>query len=261
MSKINFTPAVPVLTYERVVEQIEEAILSGTLEPGQHLPSERELVVQFSVSRPTVREALRVLQSRGLIASRPGVRTGPEVLPLSGHALERSFSTLARVAALSLSDLVQFRIVLESSACRLAASLHTEEQLETMSSAVARMEAAVHDADLFNRADLDFHAAVWEASRNLLLQTSGQAVSSAILGLMNDRISVAPDPRGAMEESAASDRALFEAIAAGNSPAAGAHAQQAIADHFKQYLDDRGRKALHALATNEDSTEHSAPPA
>ena len=123
------------------------------------------------------------------------------------------------------------------------------------------MEAAVHDADLFNHADLDFHAAVWEASRNLLLQTSGQAVSSAILSLMNDRISVAPDPRRAMEESAASDRGLFEAIAAGNSPAAGAHAQQAIADHFNQYLDDRGRKALHALANNEDSTEHSAPPA
>ena len=249
MNKINFTPAVPVLTYERVVEQIEEAILSGMLIPGQHLPSERELVIQFSVSRPTVREALRVLQSRGLIASRPGVRTGPEVLPLSGQALERSFSTLARMAALSLSDLVQFRVILESSACRLAAALHSEEQLQAMSAAVDRMEAAVHDPDMFNRADLDFHAAVWEASRNVLLQTSGQAVSSAILSLMNDRISLAPDPLSAMQESAASDRGLFEAIAAGNSSAAGAHAHRAIADHFGQYLDDRGRTALMALGS------------
>ncbi|WAP51308.1 GntR family transcriptional regulator [Arthrobacter sp. ATA002] len=248
MSKISFTPAVPVLTYERVVEQIEEAILSGALAPGQHLPSERELVVQFSVSRPTVREALRVLQSRGLIASRPGVRTGPEVLPLTGLALERSFSTLTRVAALSLSDLVQFRVILESSACRLAATLHTGEQLDAMSSAVGRMKASVHDADMFSRADLDFHTAVWEASGNLLLQTSGQAVSAAILSLMNDRISMAPDPRLAMEESAASDRILFEAIAAGAASAAGAHARAAIADHFALYLDDRGRTALAALA-------------
>jgi GntR family transcriptional repressor for pyruvate dehydrogenase complex len=251
MSKISFTPAVPVLTYERVVEQIEEAILSGTLEPGQHLPSERELVTQFSVSRPTVREALRVLQSRGLIASRPGVRTGPEVLPLSGQALERSFSTLTRVAALSLSDLVQFRIILESSACRLAASLHTEDQLEAMAAAVGRMEEAVHDASLFNRADLDFHTAVWEASRNILLQTSGQAVSAAILGLMNDRISLAPDPRRAMEESAASDRVLLEAITAGNSAAAGTHARRAISDHFAHSLDNRGKKALSALMSED----------
>ena len=248
MSKINFTPAVPVLTYERVVEQIEEAILSGSLKPGQHLPSERELVIQFAVSRPTVREALRVLQSRGLIASRPGVRTGPEVLPLSGAALERSFNTLTRVAALSLSDLVQFRIILETSACRLAASLHDQQQLEAMGSAVDRMAAAVHDAGLFNRADLDFHTAVWEASGNLLLQTSGQAVSSAILGLMNDRISLASDPRSAMEESAASDRILLDAIATGNSVAAGAHARRTIANHFALYLDDRGKKALGALA-------------
>ena len=64
MSKVRFSPAVPVLTYERVVEQIEAVIVSGEVPPGQHLPSERELMVQFSVSRPTVREALRVLQSR-----------------------------------------------------------------------------------------------------------------------------------------------------------------------------------------------------
>ncbi|MBO0898129.1 FadR/GntR family transcriptional regulator [Arthrobacter sunyaminii] len=247
MSKISFSPAVPVLTYERVVEQIEAVIISGEVQPGQHLPSERELMVQFSVSRPTVREALRVLQSRGLIASRPGGRSGPEVLPLTGQALQQSFTTLARIASLSLSDLVQFRIILESSACRLAAALHTPVQLAAMRGAVERMESAAGSMDLFNAADLEFHAVVWEASHNQLLQASGQAVSGALLDLMNDRISSAGDPGAAMRDAAASDRLLFNAIASGDSAAAGEQARRSITAAHDAYLDADGRNGLAAL--------------
>ena len=247
MSKVRFSPAVPVLTYERVVEQIEGVIVSGEVQPGQHLPSERELMVQFSVSRPTVREALRVLQSRGLIASRPGGRSGPEVLPLTGQALQQSFTTLARIASLSLSDLVQFRVILETSACRLAASLHTPEQLAAMRGAVDRMEAAAGSMDLFNEADLDFHAVVWEASHNQLLRASGQAVSGALLDLMNDRISSENDPAAAMRDAAAKDRQLFDAIAGGDSAGAAELARRSIAATYDAYLDVGGRNGLAAL--------------
>ena len=189
MKSVTFTPAVPTLTYQKVVEQIEQAILSGDIQPGQHLPSERELMVQLSVSRPTVREALRVLQSQGLIASKPGGRGGPVVLPVSPDTLGRSFTMAARIASLSLSELVQFRIVLESSACQLASALRTPEQLRQMRDAVERMEAEVaNGSEEFNRADLDFHAAIWEASHNSLLRVCGQAVAGSILNLMNDRM-------------------------------------------------------------------------
>ena len=63
--------------YQRIVEQIEDAIARGELKPGQRLPSERELVVQFGASRSTVREALRVLESNGVVRSRPGDPTAP----------------------------------------------------------------------------------------------------------------------------------------------------------------------------------------
>ena len=267
MTQVRFTPAVPVLTYERVVEQIEQAIVSGEVPAGAHLPSERELMVQFSVSRPTVREALRVLQSRGLIASRPGARSGPEVLPFTGAALQHSFTTLARVAALSLPELVQFRVILETSACRLAATLRTPAQLAAMCEAVDRMEACAErrtddgpaegGADPrgagdvgcpdFSAADLDFHAAIWRASHNELLRVSGEAVSGAVLALMRERLAGARDPQQAMRDSAASDRLLLEAIAAGDSAGAGERARASITASFADYLDEEGRRGLAAL--------------
>lgn len=249
MNTVTFTPAVPTLTYQRVVEQIEQAILSGEIKPGQHLPSERELMVQLSVSRPTVREALRVLQSQGLIASKPGGRGGPVVLPVSPDILGRSFTTAARIASLSLSELVQFRIVLESSACQLASVLHTPEQLEQMRDAVERMERQLaHGAEDFNRADLDFHAAIWEASHNSLLRVCGQAVAGSILDLMNDRMQRSDNSVSAMKGALERDRAIFEAIAAGDSAAAGETARNAIAAYFADYLDEEGTRGLQALA-------------
>ncbi|WP_275112610.1 FadR/GntR family transcriptional regulator [Leucobacter sp. OLCS4] len=90
----SFAPAVPIHTYQRIVEQIEHAIVSGEIPVGAQLASERELMVQFDVSRPTVREALRVLQSMGLIESKPGTRGGPQVLAPSPDTLRRSLRAM-----------------------------------------------------------------------------------------------------------------------------------------------------------------------
>ncbi len=143
MSGPRFEPVRTVRAYERIVEQIEEAVESGSLQPGERLPSERELMAQFAVSRSTVREALRVLQARGLVRSRPGDPHGAEVLPFSPAALHKSMTTLARVDELSLGELVQFRMVLDASANLLAARLRTDEELAEMAAAIERMRAAV----------------------------------------------------------------------------------------------------------------------
>ncbi len=94
----------PVRLYERIVEQVEEAIASGELRPGQRLPSERELVVQFGTSRATVREALRVLESNGVVRSRPGDPNGPEILPFTTGGLTKQMRRLARADGLTLSS-------------------------------------------------------------------------------------------------------------------------------------------------------------
>ncbi|MCI9887520.1 FadR family transcriptional regulator [Micrococcales bacterium 31B] len=248
MNTFSFSPAVATLTYERVVEQIEMAITSGAIQPGEHLPSERELMVQFSVSRPTIREALRVLQSRGLVESKPGARGGPRVLEPSADALTKSFVTLARLSTLRVADLVQFRMVLDSSACRLAAALHDDAQLAAMRSAVERMEENVGtDPAAFARADVDFHAAVWEASGNALLTLCGQAVADATVSLITQQLADSGAAETTEAASAALDREVFEAIAAREGVLAGELARRAIHDRYRSFLPDAAAAGLGAL--------------
>lgn len=244
----RFEPVRAVRAYERVVEQVEEAIESGALSPGGRLPSERELMTQFSVSRSTVREALRVLQARGLVRSRHGDPHGAEVLPFSPAALHKSMTTLARVEELSLAELVQFRMVLDSAAILLAARLRTEEQLAEMCAAVARMRAAVEsDEAAFGAADVDFHDAVVRASGNKLIQICTDVVRSIVLKLISERIAGAPDREALMLRSIRHHEEVVAAIRAGDGPLAARLSREAMYDYYAGYVAEGERGALRAL--------------
>ncbi|MEU8394950.1 FadR/GntR family transcriptional regulator [Nonomuraea sp. NPDC048892] len=252
----RFEPVRAVRAYERVVEQVEEAIESGALTPGGRLPSERELMVQFSVSRSTVREALRVLQARGLVRSRPGDPNGAEVLPFTPAALHKSMTTLARVEELSLAELVQFRMVLDSAAILLAARLRTEEQLAEMDAAVAAMREALEagetgagegDADAFGTADLAFHDAVVRASGNKLIEICTDVVRSIVLKLIAGRIADEPDREALMRRSIGNHEEVMAAMRAGDGPLAARLSRKAMYDYYAGYVPERERGALRAL--------------
>ncbi|GAA2210880.1 FadR/GntR family transcriptional regulator [Nonomuraea monospora] len=244
----RFEPVRAVRAYERVVEQVEEAIESGALAPGGRLPSERELMVQFSVSRSTVREALRVLQARGLVRSRPGDPNGAEVLPFSPAALHQSMTTLARVAELSLGELVQFRMVLDGSAVLLAARLRTEGQLAEMDAAVAAMRAAVgQDEEAFGAADVAFHDAVARACGNKLIQVCTDVVRSIVVKLIAKRIAAAPDREELMRRSIRHHEEVIAAVRAGDGPLAARLSRKAMYDYYAGYVDEGERSALRAL--------------
>ncbi|SPL89060.1 Transcriptional regulator, GntR family [[Actinomadura] parvosata subsp. kistnae] len=230
------------------MEQVEEAIESGALSPGERLPSERELMVQFSVSRSTVREALRVLQARGLVRSRPGDPNGAEVLPFSPAALHKSMTTLARVAELSLGELVQFRMVLDGAAVLLAARLRTEEQLAEMGAAVAAMRAAAGtDEEAFGAADVAFHDAVARAGGNKLIQICTDVVRSIVVKLIADRIAAAPDREELMRRSIRHHEEVIAAIRAGDGPLAARLSRKAMYDYYAGYVGEGERSALRAL--------------
>ncbi|MFI7689389.1 FadR/GntR family transcriptional regulator [Nonomuraea sp. NPDC049655] len=260
----RFEPVRAVRAYERVVEQVEEAIESGALGPGARLPSERELMVQFSVGRSTVREALRVLQARGLVRSRPGDPNGAEVLPFSPAALHKSMTTLARVAELSLAELVQFRMVLDSSAVLLAARLRTEEQLAAMEAAIAAMRAAMRaaapaataspsasasasDHDAFSAADVAFHDVVVAASGNTLIQVCTDVVRSVVLGLIAGKIADAPDRESLMRRSIRHHEEVLAAVRAGDGASAARLLRRSMYDYYAVHLPDAERPALRAL--------------
>ncbi|MED7924877.1 GntR family transcriptional regulator [Nonomuraea sp. LP-02] len=241
----RFEPVRAVRAYERVVEQIEEAVESGALTPGERLPSERELMVQFSVGRSTVREALRVLQARGLVRSRPGDPNGAEVLPFSPVVLKKSMTTLARVSELSLGELVQFRMVLDAAAVLLAARLRTEEHLAEMAAAVDDMKAA--DAAGFGAADAAFHDAVARAGGNKLIQVCTDVVRAVMVGLVEDRLARAPDREALMRRSVAHHEDVIAALRAGDGPLAARLTRQSMYDYYAGHLPAEERAALRAL--------------
>ncbi|MEU6791386.1 GntR family transcriptional regulator [Nonomuraea wenchangensis] len=249
----RFEPVRAVRAYERVVEQIEEAVESGALTPGERLPSERELMVQFSVGRSTVREALRVLQARGLVRSRPGDPNGAEVLPFSPVVLKKSMTTLARVSELSLGELVQFRMVLDAAAVLLAARLRTEEHLAEMAAAVDSMKAAdvagfgAADAAAFGAADAAFHDAVARAGGNKLIQVCTDVVRAVMVGLVEDRLARAPDREALMRRSVAHHEDVIAALRAGDGPLAARLTRQAMYDHYAGHLPAEERAALRTL--------------
>ncbi|MET8005625.1 FadR/GntR family transcriptional regulator [Nonomuraea glycinis] len=248
MSGPRFEPVRTVRAYERIVEQIEEAVESGSLQPGERLPSERELMAQFAVSRSTVREALRVLQARGLVRSRPGDPHGAEVLPFSPAALHKSMTTLARVDELSLGELVQFRMVLDASANLLAARLRTDEELAEMAAAIERMRAAVAGSyDEFSAADVAFHDTVAGASRNKLIQICTDVVRSIVLDLIAEKIAAAADREALMNQTIRHHEEVLAAIRAGEGLLAARLSRQSMYDYYVGYVPEEERPALRTL--------------
>lgn len=243
-----FTPVEPVRAYQKVVDQIERALLSGDLVAGANLPSERELMRQFQVSRATVREALRVLESRGLIRSRPGNPKGPEVLSFQTNMLGAPLRHLAQVEHISLADLLQFRMVLEGSTTYLAALLRTESQLAEMEAALEAMAGSVTQGmAAFSAADLRFHDAVNRASGNELLSVCSGVVRDVVLQMMHEHIAAAPDSAELMQTWLEAHALLLQAIRDSDPELAGRRIRQDLFDHYHMHVDRAQHETLERM--------------
>src|SRR5690242_8615049 len=121
-SSPTFEPIKPARAHEAVLAQLQCKILEGQLAPGDRLPSERGMMDTFGVSRPTVREALRVAESLGLVAVRHGDPGGPRVLGQPSVGVARVLDGLLSAERTSVAELLEARMVLEGTAARLAAA-------------------------------------------------------------------------------------------------------------------------------------------
>lgn len=250
--RARFQQVQPVRLYQRIVEQIEEAIARGELRPGERLPSERELVNQFGASRPTIREALRVLESNGVVRSRPGDPNGPEILPFSPNGLAKQMTRLAQVDHMSIADLVSFRMILDGSANMLAARLRSEDELATMDDTIAVMERAIDQGyEEFSEADVAFHDAVALASRNALIQVCNNVVRVVVLSLISDKVTRARNSKALMRESLEHHKEVLDAIRAGDGPGAARISRQNLYDYYAGYVPKKDREPLLALLEGE----------
>jgi len=155
----------PSRLYEQIVQQIEESVLDGTLKEGAQLPAERDLALQFGVSRTAVREAIKTLHEKGLVEAMPG--RGTFVTNGTPNSMRQSLDRIVKNDQPNgTAWLVEFREILEPEIAALAATRGDEEDLAAMREAVAIMDSAKKDPDEFIEADRDFHLALAEAAAN-----------------------------------------------------------------------------------------------
>ena len=160
---LDRSPVVRRRTYELVAERLAGAIADGRLAPREPIPTERELTATFAVGRSSVREALRLLQSLGLLSS--GHR-GELVVADSGGPLGRAISLMVSLDSLPLGELFEVLRALEVAAAGGAATRRSAADLARMGECVVEMRASLGDPERYDRADLQFHLAIAKASSN-----------------------------------------------------------------------------------------------
>ena len=168
--------------FQDVVEQIQDAILSGKLEPGSKLPAERELKDMFNTSRGTLREALRVLEQKGLIEIKLGVAGGAIVKNIDADPIMESLALLIRSGAVSLEHLAEFRIKIEGSLMELATDRATPEDLDQLESLCtqARTYYENEDWENFLKTDEAMHSFIGTISRNPIFQLIQESIHGNI---------------------------------------------------------------------------------
>nr|NJM03529.1 FadR family transcriptional regulator [Desulfobacula sp.] len=110
---VQFRKMKPLKSYQHVVDEIQTAICEGSLKEGETLPSEMKLKEMFDTSRGTIREALRVLEQRGLVSIRTGVNGGARIQGASAKPMTDSVAILIRQQKVSLHHLAEFRKMME----------------------------------------------------------------------------------------------------------------------------------------------------
>ncbi len=166
----SFSPVRTRRTFEEAVEQIAERIALGELGPGDHLPSERSLAQQMEISRPTVREALKVLADSGVLEVRPGSGGGAFV---TSEWVPREVRRRAAVRIGEVAGVLEARRLLEPRVAQLAALHGREADFAALQRTIDRQTAIAHaperfhaDEDRFLALDVQFHLGIARATGN-----------------------------------------------------------------------------------------------
>ena len=126
---------------EDIVEQIRMAIFDGRFKPGDKLLSEKELIEKFKVSRGTLREALRSLESSGVLEIRKGASGGAYITEIGIERARENFIDFFHFKKLSLEQLIEVRMMLEPPIAAKVALIITPEDLEQLQISIGRMQA------------------------------------------------------------------------------------------------------------------------
>ena len=194
---------------DRVAAELQAMIRSGEYKPGDKLPTESELMEHFSVSRITVREAVRKLRTMNLLEVRQG--DGTFVKELTPNSFMKPLLSMLSLDKENLRDVFEVRLVVECKAAELAAQRATPEQLENMRQLLQGMEESIAAGapEQYNEKDMLFHYEIMKSSGNRIIA----AIGDMIVSMIRESISASISPPNALENSIRFHKKIYQAIA------------------------------------------------
>lgn len=227
---------------ERSEDHLEALILNGSLQPGQLLPTERELGEMLGVSRTVVRETIRSLAAKGLVEVTPG--SGTYVRAIGPSIIRDSVNLLLRANSLSPEQIYEVRSVLEISVAGLAAERASAEDITALEEEIAMLWQEDLPAAEYARHDFLFHIRLAEATGNPLFLALINSISTVTIRTMSQMYAAGRSPSDTLPARTKEHSAIIEHIKQHNAEGA----RQAMADHMAASL-ARLREARRLSAT------------
>ena len=220
-SSMDFAPVKSTRIYEEIVRQIKAMISERRLKSGDQLPPERDLAEKFLVSRTSVREALRALESAGLIEIRPG--EGTFVREISVDALVEPLALVLLSQRAMIGELFEARRMLEPLIAGLAARRATRDEIHEMERILDEQAKEIAAGNTGLAQDAAFHAAIGTAAHNRAITRIVHALMDLLGQSREEAISTPGRPTRSHEDH----RRILDAIRGGNASAA----ERAMLDH------------------------------
>jgi DNA-binding FadR family transcriptional regulator len=212
---------------ERVAREILHDVSQADLAPGSRLAPEMTLMVQYGVARPTVREALRLLEVQGLVDIRAGMGGGPSVGEISVTSFARMLTLYLSRWQVPFRYIFEAHIVLDSAVARLVAQRHQTEDRATIEAALGLLTPANHDQPTFIEASRTFHDTLALLCGNPVLSLYARGLNFIVAGL---GAVTPPELRGSVVLDA--HRAIAEEVLTGD----GERASREMRRHLEMVL-------------------------
>lgn len=206
-------------TSERIAHELVNYIIDNELEEGTALPIESELVATMDVGRTTIREALLLLETWGVVTIRPGRNGGPTVRRPRPDDLQQALALQLQFASADLQDVIEARTAVEPMSARLAAVRMTPEEIDELEESVKRMRENPEDHRVFIEENRLFHSLIAESTRSVVLRAFSDSIKSisdgAVAGIeygQSRRVAVADAHQRIVDAVRAGDADMAEKV-------------------------------------------------
>ena len=215
-----------------IADELRALIVSGELSEGEWLGKEPELVKRFAVSRPSLREALRILETEGLITVVRGLRGGVVVHQPDERMTARTAALVLRARNVSLADVFQARALLEPVAAReIAAKRSRKAIVAELGALIDEQEEAIEDPEAFGVANAKFHERLVSLAGNQTFSIMAEMLNEIVARAVT-AVSSADDVAGSLttrKRGIRSQRRLLELLETGDAAAAETHWREHMA--------------------------------